>query len=431
MDYTKFTIIFKREYLSRLKSRAFILSTILAPLGLILLIAVPVVLNLMESDQRHVIGIQDHTGAVYERLHAANPERYSEIDPATPVDTLRAWVLSRELDGFIILDDSHVDEGRSPELFSRGGGGLGLVSELRGDIRSALQNVRLDRAQVDDSIRDILAMRTGLETRKITETGEEAQDTLVLFFVGYIMFFIIYAAMFGYGAVIMRSVIEEKTNRIIEVITSSVRPFELLMGKVIGVGALGLTQFAIWSVSAAGLLAIAGPIIAMVGGGSPGADTAELQAVAAEADLPFTIPTIGADVWISFVLFFLLGYAIYSAMFAAVGAAVDSESDANQLMLPIMIPIMIPLLFIGNVASDPDSTFSVVASLFPFFAPMLMPMRVAMSPVPFWEIALGLVLCALTFLALIWISSRIYRIGILMYGNKPSFTELYRWIKYS
>jgi ABC-2 type transport system permease protein len=429
MNFEKIRLVFSREYFTRIKSKAFILSTLLAPLGLILLIAIPVILNLMETEKSHLIGIADQTGLVFEKLDAQNPERYQLLEELT-MDELRNLVLTQQIDGFIVFTEQHLRNESNPELFFRGTGGLGLVGELRTDVRNALQSVRLDQAEVTAEVRGILAMRTSLQTRKITETGEETQDTMALFFVGYIMFFIIYAAMFGYGAVIMRSVIEEKTNRIIEVITSSVKPFDLLLGKVLGVGALGLTQFGIWSVTGAALLTVAGPLALMLSTGGGAAGGAEAMAMT-EADLPFTIPSISAVTWIVFVVFFLLGYLMYSALFAAVGSAVDSESDANQLMIPIMIPIMIPLMFIGVVASDPDSTFAVVTSLVPFFAPMLMPMRVAMSPVPFWEIGIGILLMAITFLGMIWVSSRIYRVGILMYGKKASFAELFRWIRYN
>ena len=308
---------------------------------------------------------------------------------------------------------------------------MGLIAEIRSDIRMVLQNERLDRAEVGEVVQEILAMRQQLLTRKLTAEGEETQDTLALFMIGYIMCFIIYGAMFGYGAIIMRSVIEEKTNRIIEVITSSVKPFELLMGKVLGVGALGLTQFIIWSVSASGLLAIAAPITALLIGNNTTAIDASGAAAQATSEIPFEIPTIGPELWITFILFFLLGYLIYSALFASVGSAVDSESDTQQLMLPIMVPIILPMLFLGRVAQDPNSTFSIITSMIPFFAPMLMPVRVAMTDVPAWEYITAVILMTGTFVGLIWLSSRIYRVGILMYGKKASFKEMAKWIRYN
>lgn len=430
MDTSKLFLIFKREYITRVRTKSFIISTILAPIAIILLIGIPIVLQLTDSEQRQVIGIKDEVGTILPRLVESNESLYAPV-PNVSIDSLRSLVLSGNIDGYIVIDEENVVDNKEVELLYTGSGGINLISEIRSDVRLALQNERLDRAMVGDVVQDILAMRTQLVTRKLTEEGEETQDTLALFMIGYIMCFVIYGAMFGYGAIIMRSVIEEKTSRIIEVITSSVKPFELLMGKVLGVGALGLTQFMIWSLSASGLLALAVPVTALVLGDSASVagSSAEVQAAAA-SEMPFEIPTIGAELWITFILFFLLGYLIYSALFAAVGSAVDSESDTQQLMLPIMLPIILPMLFLGRVAQDPDSTFSIITSMIPFFSPMLMPVRVAMTDVPAWEYLSAIALMTGTFIGLIWLSSRIYRVGILMYGKKASFKEMAKWIRY-
>jgi ABC-2 type transport system permease protein len=429
MNFSKLLLIFKREYITRIRTKAFIISTILAPLAIILLIAIPIVLSVMETEQRQIIGIQDEVNTVFPRLSDLNPDRYVLMSSVS-VDSLRNLVLQETIDGYIIITEDLVQNNIDAELLYSGAGGINLIAEIRSDIRAALQDERLDRAEVGEGVKEILAQRTSLRTRKITETGDETTDTLALFMIGYIMCFIIYGAMFGYGAIIMRSVIEEKTSRIIEVITSSVKPFELLMGKVLGVGALGLTQFAIWSLSAAGLMAIAAPVAAYFMGGAEVPSQSGLDPQVA-AELPFEIPVVGAELWITFILFFLLGYLMYSALFAAVGSAVDSESDSQQLMLPIMIPIIMPMLFLGRVAQDPGSTFSTITSLIPFFSPMLMPVRVAMTDVPAWEYFLSIALMFGTFLGLIWLSGRIYRVGILMYGKKASFSEMIKWVRYN
>ena len=430
MNTEKLFLIFKREYLTRIRTKSFIISTILAPLAIILLIAIPIILQVTDSEKTQVIGIKDEVGTVLPRLIELNSERYIPTPPVT-MDSLRSLVLAGNIDGFIEITEAHLSTNKDVELLYTGSGGMGLISEIQSDIRMVLQNERLDRAEVGDVVQEILAMRPQLLTRKLTAEGEETQDTLALFMIGYIMCFIIYGAMFGYGAIIMRSVIEEKTNRIIEVITSSVKPFELLMGKVLGVGALGLTQFIIWSVSASALLAIAAPVTALLIGDDTTSVESTGAATQATSEMPFEIPTIGPELWITFILFFLLGYLIYSALFASVGSAVDSESDTQQLMLPIMVPIILPMLFLGKVAQDPDSTFSVITSLIPFFAPMLMPVRVAMTDVPAWEYATAVLLMVGTFVGLIWLSSRIYRVGILMYGKKASFKEMAKWVRYN
>lgn len=430
MNTEKLFLIFKREYLTRIRTKSFIISTILAPVAIILLIAIPIILQITDSEKTQIIGIKDEVGSVLPRLIDLNSERYVPTPPVT-MDSLRSLVLAGSIDGFIEITEEHLTSNKDVELLYIGSGGMGLIAEIRSDIRMVLQNERLDRAEVGEVVQEILAMRQQLLTRKLTAEGEETQDTLALFMIGYIMCFIIYGAMFGYGAIIMRSVIEEKTNRIIEVITSSVKPFELLMGKVLGVGALGLTQFIIWSVSASGLLAIAAPITALLIGNNTTAIDASGAAAQATSEIPFEIPTIGPELWITFILFFLLGYLIYSALFASVGSAVDSESDTQQLMLPIMVPIILPMLFLGRVAQDPDSTFSIITSMIPFFAPMLMPVRVAMTDVPAWEYITAVILMTGTFVGLIWLSSRIYRVGILMYGKKASFKEMAKWIRYN
>jgi ABC-2 type transport system permease protein len=425
MSFDKILIILRREYLTRVRTKAFIISTILAPVFILALIGIPILLSFMETDRPNRIGVQDETGTLVGRFMEIDSTRYQPLADE-PIDTLRAMVLGGRIDGYILLNESHISGDADIEFLSGGKGGLSLMSDIRNDIRTVIRDERLDRANVSDTVKEIMADRPSVVSRKITETGDETTDTLGMFIVGYVMCFIIYGAMFGYGAIIMRSVIEEKTSRIIEIITSSARPFELLMGKVLGVGAVGLTQFSIWAVSSSAIMAGAG--LFMARDMSP-MSTAGVTAAAAEA--PFVMPEIGMGLWVAFVFFFLMGYLIYSALFAAVGSAADNETDTQQLMLPITLPIIIPMMLIGPVSSDPNSTLAVVSSLIPFFTPMLMPLRIAMTDVPLWQLGSSVVLMAGTFTGLIWLSARIYRVGILMYGKKASFKEMAKWIRYS
>lgn len=425
MSFDKILIILRREYLTRVRTKAFIISTILAPVFILALIGIPILLSFMETDRPNRIGVQDETDTLVGRFMEIDSTRYQPLADE-PIDTLRAMVLGGRIDGYILLNESHISGDADIEFLSGGKGGLSLMSDIRNDIRTVIRDERLDRANVSDTVKEIMADRPSVVSRKITETGDETTDTLGMFIVGYVMCFIIYGAMFGYGAIIMRSVIEEKTSRIIEIITSSARPFELLMGKVLGVGAVGLTQFSIWAVSSSAIMAGAG--LFMARDMSP-MSTAGATAAAAEA--PFVMPEIGMGLWVAFVFFFLMGYLIYSALFAAVGSAADNETDTQQLMLPITLPIIIPMMLIGPVSSDPNSTLAVVSSLIPFFTPMLMPLRIAMTDVPLWQLGSSVVLMAGTFTGLIWLSARIYRVGILMYGKKASFKEMAKWIRYS
>lgn len=427
MDYNKFFLVFKREYFSRLKSKTFIITTILAPVGFLLLFLIPIAVSSLSSERERTVYVVDETGTIDHRLVEANPGLY-RIPDTTDMEELRGEVMARNVDAYVYISESVITNTGSPELVYGGAGGLMFIQGIRSDIQAAVRDELLDRSDVNDEVREIFSKRVGLQTSKLTETGEEETDTTALFIVGLVFGIVIYAAMFIYGAIIMRSVIEEKSSRIIEVITSAVKPLELLLGKVIGVGALGMTQFLIWIVAVSGIGAVAGMFML---GTTPDAATSEAMEEAAASGVSFSIPEIGIELWVGLLVFFLLGYLIYSALFAAVGSAVESETDSQQLTLPISIPIIIAMLLINHVASDPDSTLSVVSSMFPLFTPMLMPVRMAVLDVPLWQILGSIVLMALTFMLLMWLSARIYRVGMLMYGKKAGFRELARWIRYS
>jgi len=227
----------------------------------------------------------------------------------------------------------------------------------------------------------------------------------------------------------MRGVMEEKTNRIVEVLASSAKPYDIMMGKILGIGAMGLVQMVFWALLGTAISMLAGTILLKLGLVDP--DPAAMSAMQANDGLPegFTMPSISPWLGVAFVFYFLAGYFIYATLFAAVGSAVDQEQDAQQLQMPITLPIVIPILFIGNVISDPNGTLAVVMSLIPFFTPILMIVRVAAASVPLWQIVLSVILPILTFFGLVWVASRIYRIGIMSYGKKPTFRELAKWVR--
>jgi ABC-2 type transport system permease protein len=423
----KLLLIIKREYLTRLKSKIFIISTILAPLVMILLLVLPALIVSLSGDRVRQFSVFDETGAVGQELVATDSVRYRLTDIAP--DSLRQILMLGEIEGYLVIPHEILD-GKGRAIFYHGGTvGMTVTSRIRSDVQRVVRDIRLDRLDTPAEVRQVLAERVHTEHLTISAEGEEAADSEFYMVLGFIMGFIIYGAMFGYGAVIMRSVMEEKTSRIVEVIASSVRPFELLMGKVAGVALLGLTQFTIWALAGAGLLAIAGPLLAFFY--TPAVPEATQAAEAAAEVAALSIPPIGPMIWVGFVLFFLLGFLIYSALFAAVGSAVDQESDSQQLQIPIMMLIILPLMFLMPVSDDPASTLSTVLSMVPFFAPILMPVRMAVLQIPFWQFSLTILLMILTFVLLIWLSSRIYRTGILMYGKKASFREMLKWMSES
>lgn len=431
IDYSKLAIIFKREYLTRVTSRAYILTTLLAPLGFLALIIIPVAIALLTPDTERTVAVIDRTeGAnIAERMIERQPEVYVSR-PGLGEEDIRAQVSEGELEGYIVITEAMMQNEASPELIYGGSGGMGFITSVRRDLNNSIRDARLDRAEVSDDVRSIMQQSISLSTRVLTDQGEEEQDSSALFIVGLVLGFIMYMSMFLYGGIVMRGVIEEKTSRIVEVIVSSVRPFELLLGKVLGVGALAVTQFLFWGAAFLGISALSTPLFLFFAGNAGGADSQESIA-AAQAEIPFTIPDIGVGLILGFIVFFVLGYLIYSALFAAVGSALESETENQQLSLAVSLPIIIPIMFIGPISSEPDSMLAVVMSLIPMFSPILMPVRFAIMSVPAWQIGLSVALMIATFIGLMWVSARIYRVGILMYGKSASFKELLKWLRYS
>lgn len=434
IDFSKFAIIFKREYLTRVTSKAYILTTLLAPILFLSFFLIPIAVTLLSPDTERVVAIVDETGVIAPRMIEINPEQFI-VYPELSLEEIRDMVTTGALNGYVVIDQDVIEGNRTPELIYGGTGGMGFVSDVRSAIRTSIRDEKLDRAEVTEEIRGIMAERISLSTRVLTETGEEEQDTSALFIVGIVLGMIMYTSMFVYGGIVMRGVIEEKTSRIVEVIISSVRPFELLMGKVMGVGALAVTQFTFWILAIAGISAASTPILlyffgSRVSEAAGGGDTQAAMATL-ESELPFTIPDIGMGLVFGFIIFFIMGYLMYSALFAAVGSALESETENQQLTMVVSLPIIIPIFFLSPVSTDPDSTLAFVLSMIPLFSPIIMPVRMAIMNVPVWEVALAITLMSATFIALIWLSARIYRVGILMYGKSASLRELARWIRYS
>lgn len=431
MNFQKIWLVLKREYLTRVKSKSFILVTALTPLAFVAFIGMMVFISISESEVEKQIGIQDQTSELVERLIDLNNTRYFDVS-SEPIDSLRRDILDGDLDGYIVLTDSVITHGKSPTLVHGGSGGLSFVSAIRGDIRDAVREAQLGRANVSEEVRSIFESRTGLEAIKLTEEGESQDNTLVASSLGFILGFMIFFGIFFYGAWLMRSVIEEKTNRVLEVIASSVKPIELMFGKLFGVLSIALTQFVIWIVLYSGISIAAAPIAGMIMEAQMNSLPSEATEAASTFD-PSTLENfvVEPSVFVYFIIFFLLGFLIYSAIFAAIGAAVENEQDSQQFMLPVGIPIFAGYMLNTQVMQAPDSALSTFVSLFPLTAPINMISRIASTSVPFWQILLSMVLMVLTFIGTMWLAAKIYRVGILMYGKKASFKDLAKWIRQS
>lgn len=429
MNWRQIFLVLQREYLTRVKSKGFIWATILVPIGFVVFVGIVFFISIWESDTTFEIGILDETGVMAEALTELNAARYVDYSSLS-ADSLRSLVQQEEITGFIQMDEENIEAGKNLELIYSGSGGIQLLTSIRTDMREVIRQERLRRANVSPEIRQIYDASIQVDSRRLTRTGDEQDDdTIFLSIIGMIMGIVIFGAIFSYGGYVTRGVIEEKTSRIIEVIVSSVKPIELLTGKMAGVGALALTQFTVWILAFLGLTAVMGPVAAMVMDPAEGLANTELSEAQSEIPALLDLPAIDTSLFVYFIIFFVLGYLLYSSLFAAIGSASDSETDTQQLMLPVGAPIFIAYFIMLHTWRSPDSTLSVVSSIIPFFSPILMITRIAITEVPFWQIGLSILLMILTFAGTMWLSARIYKIGILSYGNSVGFKDLYRWIR--
>ncbi len=427
MNLTKLKIIIAREFMSRAKTKTFLLSTLLTPLFIIGITIIPILITTWDSEEEvKSYAVIDSTGRLIHSLTQSSPKKYFDATLQS-LDELKELVKSEAIAGIIILDNDVYNGNTDPELIYQTGG-ISVFGDIRKELNKVWIESHLRAENLSPEIQELLNKRLNIKTSKLTESGSTKEENqFASFGLAYVMAFTIYMALFGYGAIIMRSVLEEKTSRIVEIIISSVKPIELMIGKVLGVGMLGLVQLITWVVMYTGISAIAAPLYLLFAGKQMAETVASIPA---EAAVPFTLPELGFGYILLFLIYYLLGYIMYSSLFAAVGSAADAESDVQHFMFPIMIFIIIPMILLSKVATEPNSVFAIASSIFPLFSPILMVTRLGVTNVPWWEVTLSIVLMlAMTFF-LIWIAARIYRVGILMYGKKPTYKELAKWIMY-
>lgn len=425
MKSKKIGTIIKFEFITRIRSRGFLISTLLGPVFMIAIIVIPgIVASLSMSETSKRIAVIDQSGHFADKVVAADRSTYFQTQET--IEELKEKIRKGDLDAFMVIPQD-IEQSEAVQIYTPGGGGIGLVEKTQSIVSDILRKRRLSNAGVDKSVIQLVEKKVRVATVRVTDEGTQKDYTEFYSAIGYILGFMIYFLMFSYGALVMRGVINEKANRIVEVLNSSASAMEIMMGKIFGIGAVGLVQVLIWLGMMVGLSFAANPLMNMFTKiPQPSELTPQLGS---SQTLPFEIPPIPAGVVVAFLFFFLAGYFLYSALFAAIGSAVDQEEDAAQLQTPITMPLLIPILFMPAIMGNPDSPLAVVLSLIPFFSPILMTARIAATSVPMWQVALSVALTLFTLYGSIWVASKIYRVGILMYGKKPQFKELIRWIK--
>lgn len=406
--------VIRREYLQRVRSRWFVIATVAGPLLMLGLILIPVVVaDRGEEADRH-LAVIDRTGVLFDRV-AAGLERagytIERIDEGPGVEEgLRDRVDGDELGGYLVLDEATIERGHARLTTSSRPSIVRQVALQQILVQAALE-ARLGAS--DPGVRDLLD-GGDLEVDVRSDGGVGFDDAG--FAAAYLGAFLLYMTILLYAVAVMRSVLEEKSNRVVEVVISSMRPFQLMLGKIVGVGAVGLTQLAIWALSG----------ILIVSAGIPALLAANPQFAQLSALRPY-LPGLG---YLGlFAVFFVGGYFIYSGLYAAVGAMCNTDEEAQQAQFPVIMLLVVPIIFVTQVINEPNAASSVALSLVPFFSPILMFARAAGGAAPLWQVGASVVGMALTVVAIAWVAGRIYKVGILMAGKRPTLPELVRWIR--
>ena len=429
-------LIIKREYLTKVRNKSFILMTFLTPLIMIALFLFVGYLSSVNNDTVRTIYVLDETDFLSESFKTNDQTIFNHLSEVD-LETAKTLANQEGAYGLLHIPNTPLETVSSAiRFYSEESPSLSFISSLESKIENKLSELKLQNEGVDLAL--IESSKTNVEINQESFEGVKTSkvgSVMKLIFggaAGYLLFMFIII----YGNMIMRSVIEEKTSRIIEVIISSVKPIQLMMGKIIGTSLVGITQVTTWIVLGAILLFSASAIFGVDLSQSPQQDmvnetlsnpesTDKIQMIVNE----FSALPIG-NLIVAFILFFIGGYLLYSSLYAAIGAAVDNETDTQQFMIPVLIPLIIGV-YVGvfTVIEDPHGTISTVFSFIPFTSPVVMLMRIPFG-VPLWEQIASLLILIMSFVVTVWFAAKIYRIGILMHGKKPTYKELYKWLKY-
>ena len=433
------SLIIEREYLTKVKNKSFIVMTILSPIIMIALIAVVAYLSQINNNKERTISILDESGILKSSFTDTESIKYKILENSSLEEAKKKVDENKEYGLLHIENFKDINElGEHIKFYSEDSPSLTLMSSLESKLEKQLTDLKLEFEGVD--IEKIKAARVRVNIAQESFIGEKTSkiDSVVKLIFGGLAGYLLFMFIIIYGNMIMRSVIEEKTSRIIEIIISSVKPIQLMLGKIIGTSLAGITQFVIWIILGGLLMTLVSFIFGIDFAQSQSAQQEVLNQAMQNPDVNMEIQNVMnafynlpiTNLIIAFILFFIGGYLLYSSLYAAIGAAVDNETDTQQFLLPILMPLILAV-YIGifTVIEDPHGTVSTVFSFIPLTSPVVMLMRIPFG-VPIWQQILSLSLLVATFIFTVWFAAKIYRVGILMYGKKPSYKELLKWIKY-
>ena len=430
-------IIIEREFNERVRKKSFIITTLLMPLLVVALMVAPsLVMIFATGDTRHVAVI-DHSGVIAPSLESGSEVVFEPTDLS--VDDARKNLT--DIFGVLEIGPDILSNPNDVKLYTNTSSSMLVEDNIRSQIADIIEREKLKKYDIHNLPEILKEVETTVSIQTFRNDGEgdsEAQSSVISTGIGFVLGMVLYMFLIIYGGMVMQSVIEEKNSRVLEVMVSSVKPFDMMMGKILGVAAVAAVQVLIWGVLICGVSALAMPALipsdimqnveAMQQGtlnmAQTDMDMDMLRAIGTATDFGYL-----ATIFVWLLLFITGGYLLYSALFAAIGSSVDSVQDAQQLQTPVMMPIIFSIIIMMTILNDPNSTLAVWCSYIPFTSPVVMMARIP-SGVPVWQIVVSLAILYATFVAAVWFAAKIYRVGIFMYGKKPSFKELWKWVRY-
>ena len=434
----KIGLIIRREYFTRVKKRSFIIMTFLGPLLIAAIYIIPILLALHGDNEKRTIAVVDQSHWFERQFVNTENQTFIRLDEID-IDSTKKLVQQGFFDIALFIPETQLNIPSSAVVYSMKQVPLDVESHIKEVMKNEIQVQKLLASGVDPDILESLKTNINLSVIRMDEEGGEKETfTEVQFILGMVLAVMIYMFIMLFGGQVMQGVTEEKSSRIVEVIVSSVKPFQLMMGKIIGVSLVALTQFVMWIVltgviyigfsAAVGIThpeAISqGTVMAQEISSSNIMDNEAVQNV---LNIVHSIDF--GTIIVSFIVFFLLGYLLYATMFAAIGSLVDNNTDSQQFTLPVTVPLIIAMLSAIYIVNDPDSSLAVWMSMIPFTSPVVMMVRIPFG-IPIWQVVVSAVILAGTFVGMTWVAAKIYRTGILMYGKKPTYKEIFKWLKY-
>ena len=434
----KIGLIIKREYFTRVKKRSFIIMTFLGPLLIAAVYIIPILLALHADNEKRTIAVVDQSHWFERQFVSTENQTFIRLDDID-IDSTKKLVQQGFFDIALFIPETQLNIPSSAVVYSMKQVPLSVEEHIKDVMKNEVQVQKLIASGVDPEILESIKTHINLTVIRMDEDGGEKETfTEVQFILGMVLAVLIYMFIMLFGGQVMQGVTEEKSSRIVEVIVSSVKPFQLMMGKIIGVSLVALTQFVMWIILTGVIYVGFG---AAVGISHPEAIsqgtvlTQEISSTnimdneAVQSILGIVHSIDFGVIIVSFIVFFLLGYLLYATMFAAIGSLVDNNTDSQQFTLPVTVPLIIAIISAIYIVNDPDSSLAVWMSMIPFTSPVVMMVRIPFG-VPIWQVVVSAVLLAGTFVGMTWMAAKIYRTGILMYGKKPTYKEIFKWLKY-